>query len=274
MKPDAYTILYGVIGNPVRHSKGPLIHNACFRHYEHNAVYLAFEIKYSVSAVNTIRTLDIKGASITIPHKTSIMDYLDHLHPDARQIGAVNTIVNTDGRLTGYNTDCQAAVRPLIPFGIAGKTVGIVGSGGAARAVAVGLKNENASITIISRNDETGQDLASRVNGSFVNILDDAVLSGLDAEVLINATPVGMFPDVADTPYPARYLNPGMVVMDIIYNPVQTLLLKQARAIGCRTVDGLSMFLVQAAAQFELWTGINPELNIMKEALANDSNER
>lgn len=270
MTIDAYTALYGVFGNPVRHSKGPLIHNACFQHYHKNAVYLAFETDNIKSAVDAMKTVDIKGASITIPHKSSILDHIDSVDQGAQAIGAVNTIVNNNGRLMGYNTDWKAAILPLTPLGIKGKKVCIIGAGGAAQAVTYGIKNEKGSFTILNRTSETGQLLASKFGGQFVSLQDDEAIAGLDIDILINTTPVGMYPKTDATPFPLKYLRSDMIVMDIIYNPLQTTLLTQAKNMGCKTINGLSMFLYQAAAQFKLWTDINPDITIMKEALTNE----
>lgn len=267
MKIDANTSLYAVFGNPVRHSKSPMIHNACFQHYRQNAVYLAFEADDISAAVHAVRTLDIKGASVTIPHKSTIMAHLDEIDPDARDIGAVNTIVNHKGRIIGYNTDCLAAVLPLKSFNISQKHVCIIGAGGAAQAVAFGMKKENAKLTILHRNYDSGQLLAERSGAEFVDSNNSRALSLLDIDILINTTPVGMVPHIDETPFPEKYLHSQTVVMDIVYNPVQTKLLRQASRKGCKTINGLFMFLYQAAAQFDLWTGISPDINVMKQAL-------
>lgn len=267
MRIDADTGLYAVFGNPVRHSKSPLIHNACFEHYGRNAVYLAFEIDDICEGIKSMRELPIKGASITIPFKSDVRAYLDEIDTDAQTIGAVNTIVNRAGKLVGYNTDSMAAISPLKPLGIKDKNVCILGAGGAARAVAHGIQKENGRVIIANRNPARGEHLAEDVNGIFVQLTDETVFRQLDIDILINTTPVGMVPETDSLPVPVARLNPRMIVMDIIYTPLQTRLLKEARKIGCRTINGLMMFIYQAAAQFELWTGIQPDLNIMNAAL-------
>lgn len=266
MMINSDTLLYAVFGNPVKHSKSPLIHNWGFGYYRLNAVYLAFEIEDIQEGLLAVRRLNIRGASITIPFKTAAMAHLDYIDPDADSIGAVNTIVNRNGKLSGYNTDCQAAVLPLIPLGIKGKTVCIIGAGGAAQAVAHGIQKHNGRIIVLNRRQEPGEALAEKVNGRFVRLDDVSGLESLNADVLINTTPVGMSPDIDAMPIPSSCLHPHMIVMDIIYTPLKTKLLIEAEKKGCRTIDGLSMFIHQGAAQFKLWTGLAPDPMMMRTA--------
>ena len=262
------TSLYCVLGSPISHSKGPVIHNAAFAAHGIDAVYLAFEPPDAAAAVKAVKALGILGASVTIPFKEKIMPLLDRIHPDARAMKAVNTLVLEDGRLVGYNTDWQAAVAPLLDFGIAGKTVCIAGAGGAARAVAYGISQHGGKIIITNRTARRGEDLAARFNGSFVP-LDQA--AAIRADIIINTTSLGMAPETQVLSFPKEPLEKGMVVMDVVYTPVNTTLLKTARARGCHIVDGLAMFLTQAAAQFELWTGIRPDQNTMRKSLLHPS---
>lgn len=252
------TDIYGLIGNPVAHSMGPLLHNNCFREEGLNAVYLPFKVEDLPSFINGFKTLNVRGYSVTIPHKVTIMGLLDELDPLVESIGAVNTVVNRDGRLTGYNTDSTAAVK-VIEDGLAkdgdtlhGKKVTIVGAGGAARAVAFGLKQKGAEITIVNRTESRAETLARDLKCKYKNFGE---LRGLNTEILVNCTSVGMHPNVDDIPVPANVLRPGMLVFDAVYNPPETRLLKEATARGCRTLDGVKMFVLQAAQQFELWTG-------------------
>ena len=258
---DAATRLYCVFGNPVRHSKGPLIHNEAFKDKGINAVYLAFEVQDAAKAVQAVRTLDIQGASVTIPFKESIMAHIDWIDPLARAVGAVNTIVNEDGVLKGHNTDCQAAVAPLVPFGISGKTICIVGAGGAGRAVAHGIAAENGDIIITNRTEQKGQALAETVNARFIPANE---MAKIQADVVINTTSIGMIPKADQISFPPEALTSDMVVMDVVYAPLRTRLLDAAEQKGCTTIDGLSMFIAQAAAQFELWTGITPDTDLMR----------
>ena len=261
---DASTSLYCVLGSPVSHSKSPCIHNRAFQDNGIDAVYLAFEPDDIGRAVRAIRTLSIKGASVTIPFKEAVMEHLDWIDPLAGKIGAVNTVVNAAGVLKGYNTDCRAAVAPLTAYGIEGKTVCIVGAGGAARAVAFGIAEERGRLIITNRNREKGLDLADRTGGEFVPYAD---MAGIRADIVINTTSVGMVPNDKDLSFPADALDPSMVVMDVVYTPLNTRLLDTARGKGCETIDGLAMFLAQAAAQFRLWTDIEPDVEPLREAV-------
>ncbi len=262
---NASTDLYCVLGSPVAHSQSPLVHNLCFKDNKINAVYLAFEPPDIGQAVQSIRTLNIKGASITIPFKESIMSHLDEVDPQAREIGAVNTVVNTEGWLRGYNTDQKAAVDPLIPHGIKGKTICIIGAGGAARAVAHGISKQGGQLIITNRSREKGAELAAQIRGQFISADQ---MDTIRADVVINTTSCGMAPlHLEALPFPAQNLKPGMVAMDVVYTPLDTRFLLAARKNGCNTIDGLSMFVAQAAAQFELWTGLKPDIRAMKNAV-------
>ena len=254
---DAHTKLYCIFGNPVKHSKSPEIHNAWFKQYKLNSVYTAFEVNNIANAVNAIKTLDIKGASITIPFKESVMEYLDHIDENALEMGAVNTVINQKGELTGFNTDYKAAIEPLNFFGIKHKNVCIIGAGGAAQAVAYGIKKNRGDIVIINRSRQKGEKLALKYRAEFISMDEIKKLNKFKTDIIINTTPIGMYPDVEKTPFPSHLLNSQMVVMDIIYNPVKTKLLSQAEGKGCKTVNGMSMFMHQAAAQFKIWTNID-----------------
>lgn len=261
------TKLYCIFGNPVGHSKSPLVHNACFQKYQHNAVYLAFEIKRIKKGIEAIRALNMQGASITIPFKEQIIPYLDKIDNDAHKIGAVNTIVNKNGMLKGYNTDLNAAVSPLKPFGIEDKKVCIIGAGGAARAIAHGITKQKGKLIVVNRNRTRGKNLASANSAEFISYNALQNMPSLDADILINTTSVGMVPDIQHSPVPDRLINPEMIVMDIVYTPINTKLLTTAKKKGCHTIDGLTMFLEQASAQFKLWTTILPEINFLKQLL-------
>ena len=264
---NSHTDLYCIFGKPVKHSKSPVIHNAWFEHYQINAAYLAFEIHNISSAVTAMKALNIKGASVTIPYKESVMDCLDHIDKNALKIGAVNTIVNSDKKLTGFNTDFMAAIEPLKHFGIKNKKVCIIGAGGAARAVAYGIRENGGKLVIINRSIEKGKTLALKYDADFISMDEINKRDNFDADIIINTTPLGMYPDIKVTPFPSRLLNQRMIVMDIIYNPLKTRLLIEAQNKECTTVDGLSMFMHQGAAQFELWTGITPEIKTVQETL-------
>ncbi len=260
----ASTSLYCVLGNPVGHSLSPLIHNGALEENKINAVYLAFEPENIEEAMVSIRSMGIRGASITIPFKTSIIPYLDWVDPMAQVIGAVNTVVNKKGRLMGYNTDSQAATAPLLAHGIQDKTICIVGAGGAARAVAHGILKQGGDLIITNRSKDKGLDLADHVSGRFIPMEE---IDTIEADVVINTTSVGMAPEIESLSFPAQALRPGMIVMDVVYTPLETKLLTTAREKGCITIDGLAMFLAQASAQFELWTGITPNPKTMRNSV-------
>ncbi len=256
------TDLFAVFGNPVAHSMGPLMHNTWFNACSVNAVYMAFAIDDIHQGMTAMRTLNIKGASITIPFKEKILDCLDGVEPVARDIGAVNTVMNRNGELWGYNTDCAGAVDPLKQItSLAEKRVYILGAGGAARAVAFGIAREQGRVVIVNRNQKKGKCLADHVKGTFVTWHD---FTGADADIIINTTPLGMTPDIHSTPVDKTAFHMDTVIMDIVYNPLDTRLLCDARGIGCKTVDGLSMFIHQGAHQFRLFTGQEPPLELMK----------
>lgn len=264
---DSFTNLYGVFGNPVRHSKSPVIHNFAFQYHNINAVYLAFEPQGIAAGIKAIKTLDIKGASVTLPFKESIMEHLDWIDEDAAAIGAVNTVLNKEGFLQGFNTDYKAAVEPLKLLGIKGKKVCILGAGGAAQAVAFGIFKEKGHLVIVNRNKKKGETLAEKYNADFSPLDDKNNIQKIRPDILINTTPVGMSPNILDLSFPLDHLNPETIVMDIIYTPLKTRLLNEAQLKGCTTIDGLVMFLHQGAHQFRLWTGITPDIGLLRNAM-------
>jgi shikimate dehydrogenase len=269
---DADTNLYCIFGNPVRHSKSPVIHTACFQHHQINAVYLAFEIDEISKGIKAMRSLNIKGASVTIPFKESIMDHLDWIDEDALTIGAVNTVVNQDGKLSGFNTDYKAAIAPLKPFGLANKRICIIGAGGAAQAVAYGIHKKKGDLVIINRNKQRGQNLAFKYKADFIPLDEVNKRGDINPDIIINTTSIGMHPDSENLAYPSTHMHSKMVVMDIVYNPLKTKLLLEAKKKGCTTIDGLSMFIHQGAAQFKIWTGISPDIKLMRKTLINGDN--
>jgi shikimate dehydrogenase len=262
---DANTSLFGLIGNPVAHSLSPVMHNRAFAAISYNAVYLAFRATDPGSAIKGIKALNLKGVSITLPHKVAIMEYLDEIDATAARIGAVNTIVNKQGRLIGYNTDCPGALEALrTQTTIQGKSVALIGAGGAARAIGFGLVAAGGRVTVLNRSRTNGERLAGDLQAEF-SPLDDWQPNRY--EILINTTPVGMHPGMDATPIPKEHLSEDMVVMDIVYNPIKTRLLKAAEAKQCRTINGVAMFVFQGAQQFELWTGQKAPVDVMQDAV-------
>ena len=262
---DQHTTLYGVMGYPIGHSLSPTMHNAAFSAKGLNAVYLAFETRDLEGCLKGMRALGIKGMSVTIPHKSQVIPLLDDVDDLAKRIGAVNTIVNDGGRLVGYNTDAVGALKALEEkVGLSGKTCLIIGAGGAARAIGFILKESGVKMMVANRSVERGQELALSLNCPFIP-LDE--LENTATELLINTTPVGMAPQKDQCPVPEKILRKGMVVMDIIYNPLETRLLDMARARDCVTINGLGMFIHQGAEQFRLWTGFEAPITDMARAV-------
>lgn len=279
MEINAHTGFCGLLGNPVEHSLSPAIHNAAFQQLGLNLVYLAFRVEAIGEAITGLRALGgFRGASVTIPHKVSAIPFLDEVEPTARHIGAINTIVANQGKLIGYNTDATGALRALRggAGSLTGKRVVILGSGGAARAIAFALAGESglAGLMLLGvdqcERSILAADLRAKTPLTVAEAhLDEATLEKTlpDAQVLIHCTPIGMSPKTEVSCVPAGLLHAGLAVMDIVYNPRDTRLLKDARQAGCVTIPGLEMFLHQAVAQFELWTDQAAPAGIMRTVL-------
>ncbi len=261
---DGHTKIFGILGRPVAHSLSPAMHNAAFRHLKINAVYVAFPVTDLAPAVAGLRGLGIGGVSVTIPFKEEIIPLLDDLDPQAAKIGAVNTVVNRDARLTGYNTDWIGAMTALTAkINLKGRHVLILGAGGASRAIAFGIIQAGGRVTLtdvdMGRADALVRDLGAEA-------LPPEALETCPATILVNATPVGMTPDLDGIPINPDLLGRFGVVMDIVYQPLATRLLKEARARGAATIDGLQMLIHQGAAQFELFTGQKAPTEVMAQA--------
>ena len=279
MDINTKTQFCGVIGKPVGHSLSPAIHNAAFRTLGLNFVYLAWQVDTVGDAVKGLRALgNFRGASVTIPHKVAAMQFLDHVESTARRIGAINTIVADKGELSGYNTDATGALRALREGGVElkGRRIVVLGSGGAARAIAVALAADSGveNLTLLGIEDSERTRLAQDIRSVGVatvedSHLDEAALRRIlpDSHVLIHCTPVGMSPKSDSTCVPASLLHSGLAVMDIVYNPRETQLLKDAKFAGCKTIPGLEMFLNQAVTQFELWTNQAAPVAVMRTVL-------
>jgi len=266
---NGHTRLFGIIGDPVEHSLSPVMHNAAFAHLGVNGVYVPMRPADLADGFRGLRSLGFIGVSVTVPFKVAIMDYLDQIDPVARKIGAVNTLLfeRTAGatRCIGYNTDWLGANRALAEaMDPAGRTVLIIGAGGAARAVGFGLLEAGARVLVTNRTETKGRELAAQLGSRFVPA---AELVQVRADGLINTTSVGMAPQADAMPIDPALLPRFSVVMDIVYAPLTTRLLREAAARGCRTVDGLKMLQYQGAAQFTLWTGLEAPHAVMREAL-------
>lgn len=262
---DQNTKIYGVVGYPLGHSLSPTMHNSAFEASDLNAVYLAFETKDLAGGMQGVRGLGVSGMSVTIPYKSAVIPYLDQVDDLARMIGAVNTIVNDAGQLIGYNTDAAGALKALEDKAqLSGKACILVGAGGAARAIGYILKQKAVTLKVANRSRERGEELADFLNCQYI-ALDD--LEAVTADIVIQATSVGMSPDKDACVIPEHILKQGMLVMDVIYNPIETKLLKMAKDRGCLTISGLSMFIQQGAEQFRLWTGMDPPFSTMAQAV-------
>ncbi|TFF87621.1 MAG: shikimate dehydrogenase, partial [Promethearchaeota archaeon] len=255
-----------------------LMHNIALRDLNLNYVYVAFDIlpENLKKALDGIRVLNIKGINVTIPHKRKIINYLDQVDPIAKKIGAVNTIKNENGFLIGKNTDAIGAKLAIkdAHFKIKGKKVLILGAGGASRAIAFSLASECKSITIANRTLEKAIQLVDDLSQitevvakciEFKSNIIEEVLESVD--LLVNTTPIGMYPKIDDSPLPKRVLRKDLFVFDVIYNPYVTKLLHYADEMGCKTLNGLDMLVNQGSVSFEWWTGVKPKKNLMKEIL-------
>ena len=255
------TRLFALFGNPVGHSLSPLMHNAAYGAMNLAARYQAFLVPDPETAVRLFREKGMDGASVTLPFKTSIMAYLDDFDEDCRAIGAINTVWTRGGKLLGANTDWIGFARSLkMHFDIRGKTLTILGSGGAARAAVFAVRKEGGYPVVVCRNPLKGKELARDFDCPSHPLSD---LSRIKAHVLINTTPVGMGSDAENTPARKKDLVHFQWVMDMVYNPLRTALLREAEAAGCGVISGLSMFVHQGAEQVRIWTGMEPPLELM-----------
>jgi shikimate dehydrogenase len=254
--------------------------NAAFGRLGLNYRYVSFRVRREElgEAIERMRALKMRGLNVTIPHKVAVIPFLDELDPLAREIGAVNTIVNNDGVLTGYNTDATGFLRALLARGIEpeGGKVAILGAGGAARAISFVLARGGCDVLILNRTLSKARELASSVSEASQKEVRALKLNRLnvaralqEADMLINTTSLGMSPDVDRTPVGADFLSqrksPTLVVFDIVYNPVRTRLLKEAETAGAQTVSGLDMLVWQGALAFEKWTGLEAPVELMRE---------
>lgn len=277
IKPS--TRLCAVIGNPISHSMSPAIHNRAFAELGLDYVYVAFRVEDVGAALAGMRALEnFRGMSVTIPHKVSILSHLDEVAEVDRQIGSVNTVVNDAGRLKGSGSDGPGALRALTDAGVqvAGKNVTILGSGGAARAIAFSLvaAAKPASVALLGivepELEALADDLARKAGANATwALLDAKTLPSRIAEtqVLIHCTPIGMHPKTDESVVPKSMMHDDLAVMDIVYNPLKTKLLVDAEERGLKIVPGVEMFVNQAIVQFELWTGKTAPRDVMREVV-------
>jgi len=275
------TQLCGIIGNPVEHSMSPALHNRAFSELGLDYVYLAFRVDSGnvARALDGIRAMEnFRGLSVTIPHKIEVASCVDEISDADRGIGSINTIINDGGRLRGLGSDGPGARQAMLDNGLqpAGSRVAIIGTGGASRAIAFDLafnaRPEKLTLMGVIKEelDQLTRDIAEKTDVAVEGVLiNDASLSHVvgDSAVLINATPVGMHPNEGRSVVPAELLHSDLGVMDIIYNPLSTKLLSDAKAKGLVTVSGLEMFVNQAVIQFESWTGCDAPKEAMREVV-------
>lgn len=274
---DRDSKIYAVIGDPIEQSLSPAIHNAAFRHHGLNCVYVPLRIPQGQlkDSLSTLAWLDIQGLSVTIPHKEAIVHLLNKAENAVDLSGACNTVVMKDGQMIGHNTDYRAAIGSLEaaigdgtgPSGVSplmDKQALILGAGGAARSIAFGLNRRGAGVTLCNRNDDRAVKLAEEVG---CRSTPWAMRAGTLCDILINCTPVGMHPNVNDSPVPAAAFKPGMVAFDTVYHPERTLFLKMAEDRSCVTITGVDMFVRQAGLQFYLFTGKEPPMELMRQVV-------
>jgi len=263
---NADTQVYAVLGDPIAHSLSPLVHNMAFKAAGVNAVYVPWRIPQGTLAqsLNDLDPLGIRGFSVTIPHKEAAAEFAQHSSPDVRAIRAANTLIRDEmNEWHAFNTDAPASLDSILrgldssaavpsPELLMSRKVLLLGAGGAARAVGTALVRSGALVTISSRTAKRAVELSEAIGCTHCTWENRG--AG-EPDVIVNCTPIGMHPNVDETPYAENWLQEHMVVFDTVYNPETTLLLKQARAKGCRTVPGIEMFVRQAAMQFEMFTG-------------------
>jgi len=279
------TRLCAVIGDPIEHSLSPCIHNAAFRHLGLDYVYVAFRVRIDElgEAISGMRALGIRGLNVTMPHKIRVIDYLDRLDENARNVGAVNTILNEDGILIGYDTDGVGALNSIrtVTEDLEGKKLVVLGAGGASRAISFTLASEVGELVILNRTVSRARELAERINRATERCVRWGELSRQtlkreleDADILINATSVGMHPNSNETPVDKELLRADLTVFDLVYNPLETRLLREARNVGAKTIDGLTMLVHQGAVSFKIWTGIEPPVDLMMKAAREELKKR
>ncbi len=278
----ANTELIGLIGHPIKHSYSPFIQNYAFELMNLDYIYLPFDIPTEniKSAVNGILALELKGLNVTLPHKEKIIKFLDELSEEASIIGAVNTIVNDHGKLIGYNTDAHGILETLLPYKdkISGTKVTVIGAGGSARAVIYTLLRhfKPEVINIINRTHQRADNLVNDFSlkmrydsfHTFELFPPDNAETLSNSRLIINATTMGMFPDVDDTITDLEEsFNEEQIVFDLIYNPTKTNFLEMAEMQGAKVVGGLKMLISQAAKSFELWTGVEMPMDKITQKL-------
>jgi len=279
MKISGKTRICALIGDPVEHSLSPCFQNAAFQHLGLDFVYVAFTVKPEdlEKAILGVRSLGIYGLNVTMPHKISIIKHLDELDEYAEKVRSVNTVLNQNGRLIGYTTDGVGVLIALRFNGVdpSKKKIVILGAGGASRSISFALAEEAKELVILNRTVAKAEKLASDLN-HFIKEYAEIRWGGLteetlkrelkDADILVNATSVGMSPKEDETPVDKGNLHSDLTVFDLVYHPLETRLLREAKTVGAKTINGLSLLIHQGAASFEIWTGVKAPVEVMMKA--------
>jgi shikimate dehydrogenase len=279
------TRVCGLIGDPVEHSLSPIMHNAAFEALGLDYAFLAFKVKPTcvAAAVESMRALNIRGLNVTMPYKTTVMASLDRTDLSAQIISSVNTILNKENLLLGFNTDGVGAVKALKENGVAlkGRKVLLLGAGGAARAIAYAVAKEADELAVLNRTVKHAQTLVKLLEKSINKKIVSGSLSPSDIEqnlqdsdILINATSIGMKPRPDISPIPPKLLRSNLSVMDIVYNPIETRLIKDAKEANAQIVNGVEMLIYQGAAAFEIWTGKSAPVEIMRKTALNHLHQK
>ena len=271
------TRLCCIIGNPVEHSLSPVMQNAAFEALNLDFVYVALRVRREElrDVIIGVRSLNLFGLNVTMPHKKAILKYLDEISPTARSVGAVNTILNDKGRLMGYNTDGIGAMNALKENGIPpnGKKLLLLGAGGAGKSIAFSAAQKVDELVLLNRTHQKARKLAKALRRVNKNVKDNKLSNEIleeelkDTDILVNATSVGMHPNINKSPVPKSLLHPNLWVMDIIYAPLETKLVKDAKARGANLISGVEMLIYQGAASFEIWTKHQAPVNVMKRSV-------
>lgn len=270
------TRVCAIIGDPVEHSLSPVMHNAAFNELGLNLVYVAFTVTPTElkTAVFGAKSLNLRGLNVTMPHKNAVMNFLDDVDQTAKNIGAVNTILNNNGKLVGYNTDGAGAMIALQENGVDAeeKKLVLLGAGGAAKAIAYQAAQDVEELVILNRTEQKAKELAKTLLSFDAQVTCKALSAAFlkdelsNADILVNATSVGMHPNYQASPVPADLLRSNLSVMDIVYNPLNTKLLSDAKVAGAKTVSGVEMLIYQGAVAFEIWTNCPAPVKAMKNA--------
>jgi shikimate dehydrogenase len=285
MEISGKTGVCAIIGDPIEHSLSPMMHNAAFKELKLNLVYVAFTVTRNElkEAISSARILGFRGLNVTMPHKNAVMKYLDEMDSMAKCIGAVNTVLNDGGRLVGFNTDGIGAMRALKENGVSlgGKKLLLLGAGGAGKAIAFQAAQEVEELVVLNRTSEKAEKVTEILRKKFGKKMKGRAFSSeflreemKDTDILVNATSVGMHPAVNRSPVPQTLLRPNLCVMDIIYSPLETKLLMDAKAVGATVVSGLEMLIYQGAASFEIWTNKSAPIEVMNKAVLNKLKEQ